>query len=205
MPDSPTEGTIGDEVPGTEGYPEVAEAVPVDTEEYPESDKEDPWPLDLERYMDPKEVARRRMLATDQPIAHDGKGGWAVEISSGRAVWITGETQWEVMAREPGTPRDEPGLTDVPRQGGPPKSPASTLGLPAQGSDLPDALAYEKKRSKSRVQIGLKLTLEQGEDLVRAADLFGVPRTTLARLLVVRGAREILGGASGGHSEGGSP
>jgi hypothetical protein len=40
--------------------------------------------------------------------------------------------------------------------------------------------------------MGLKLAPAQAADLDRAAELFGVSRTTLARMLVMRGAREIV-------------
>ena len=168
---------------------------PVDTPGYPNDDSEDPngseatagdqatsgHPLDLRRFLEPRVAAKQ--LASDQPIAHDGKAGWAVERSTGRAIWIGGTPQWEVMNRRPGAPRDEPGLTDFPADGG----------LPAAAPG-DAALADEARRSRrKRVQIGLKLSLEEGEELEAAAELFGVRRTTLARLLVVRGAREILG------------
>jgi hypothetical protein len=82
----------------------------------------------------------------------------------------------------PGAVRDEPGLTDLPANGGLP-DPA-----PSPGTIRRHAAESERKR----VQIGLKLSRLEADDLDEAAELFGVRRTTLARLLVVRGAREIL-------------
>jgi len=145
----------------------------------------DEWIFDYERFMDPREVAKQRLLTADQPIAHDGKGGWAVDRSTGTAEWMGGEMQWDVMMREPYSKRDEPGLVDVPEHGGLP-SPAPPDGEIARMSD---------NEARRRVQIGLKLSLDQADELGRAAELFGVTRTTLARLLVVRGAREIVGRA----------
>jgi hypothetical protein len=141
-------------------------------------------PLDLERFLEPSDAAK--LMASDQPVAHDGKAGWAVERSTGKAIWIDGEMQYEVMNRMPGARRDEPGLTDFPEHGGLP-TPA-----PADAELRSDACGARHKR----VQIGLKLSFEQAEDLEAAAELFGVARTTLARLLVVRGVREILGRAT---------
>ncbi|CAN5220087.1 hypothetical protein BH24ACT23_BH24ACT23_09950 [soil metagenome] len=177
---SPDDRSCGDS--GSAGYS-------ADTGGYPILDSEgvvpgspEAWELDLECFQDPREVVRLRLFTSDQPIAHDGKAGWAVERETGKAVWIDGEPQLEVMTRSPGAPRDEPGLTDLPAHGGLPE-PADTRELAAPLSDADD---------RRRVQIGLKLTLAQGRELDAAAEVFGVRRTTLARLLVVRGVREIL-------------
>jgi hypothetical protein len=86
----------------------------------------------------------------------------------------------------PGAVRDEPGLTDLPAHGGLPD--------PAPGDG---ELVDRAEGMRKRVQIGLKLSLEQAEELEEAAEMFGVSRTTLARMLVVRGAREIVGRARG--------
>jgi hypothetical protein len=184
---------------GTHGYP-------ADTPGYPEDKPEEDHPsgsgppaaaadldvdpataeqLDLERFLHPREAAR--LIASDQPIAHEGKAGWAVERSTQRAIWIGGITQWDVLERRPGAPRDEPGLTDLPEHGGLPE--------PAP-ADEELARGVSESRRK-RVQIGLKLTYEQADELDDAAELFGVSRTTLARLLVVRGAREIVARTKG--------
>ena len=109
--------------------------------------------MDLDRFLHPRDAAR--LIASDQPIAHEGKAGWAVERATQRAIWIGGSPQWDVLERA-----------------------ASESG-------------------RKRVQIGLKLSYEQADELEDAAELFGVSRTTLARLLVVRGAREIVERAKG--------
>ena len=143
--------------------------------------------------MNPREVVRLRLLASDQPIAHDGKAGWAVELATQNAVWLPGETQWEVMARGPGAPRDEPGLSDVPEHGG---LPAHERVVEMETAEL----EYEAWRKTRRIQVNLKLAVEQAEMLDEAAELFGASRTTLARMLVVRGAREIVGRAPDGEA-----
>jgi hypothetical protein len=169
---------------GSPGYP-------ADTRGYPDRESEDlfatdePWELDLERFLEPREAAR--MISSDQPIAHEGKAGWAVERSTQRAIWIGGATQWDVLGREPGAPRDEPGLTDLPADGG--------FGSPAPAPETIRRHASEVDRK--RVQVGLKLSLAQAAELDEAAELFGATRTTLARILVVRGAREIVARAKG--------
>ncbi len=94
----------------------------------------DEWIFDYERFMNPREVAKQRLLTADQPIAHDGKGGWAVDRSTGTAEWMGGEMQWDVMMREPYSKRDEPGLVDIPEHGGLP-SPAPPDGEIARMSD----------------------------------------------------------------------
>jgi hypothetical protein len=126
-------------------------------------------------------------MTADQPIAHDGKAGWAVERDTGRAIWLSGTPQYEVMSRSPRAVRDEPGLTDLPAHGGLPD--------PAPGAAELEREASDAKRK--RVQIGLKLSLPQADELEEAAHRYGVSRTTLARMLVVRGAREILDRAKG--------
>lgn len=176
---------------GTAGYPERENEQC--EESRPLADISEPF-IDLDRFIEPREVARLRLISSDQPIAHDGKAGWAVERMTMNAVWIAGEGQWEVMARSPQAPRDEPGLTDVPEHGG----------LPVPWSSRPPTPAdveYEARRKARRVQVGLKLTPEQAEILDAAAALFGASRTTLARLLVVRGAREIVAKAPVASSE----
>jgi hypothetical protein len=168
---------------GTQGYP-------ADTPGYPDEDWDEvrsdrPADLDLERYLEPREAAK--LLPSDQPVAHEGKAGWAVERETGRAIWISGEMQFDVLNRLPGAVRDEPGLTDVPRHGG----------LPDTAVDDEELRSEERRGRRRRVQIGLKLTPDQASDLEGAAELYGVTRTTLARLLVVRGIREILDRAQG--------
>ena len=164
-----------DREPGSPGYP-------TDTPGYPDSASTDPLPreFDAERFLSPREALK--LIPPDQPVAHDGKAGWGVERATGRAIWISGAPQYDVLNRMPGVLRDEPGLTDFPAHGGLP-APA-----PADGELRSEA---DRERRK-RVQIGLKLSFDQAEDLEAAAELFGVTRTTMARLLVVRGAREIL-------------
>jgi hypothetical protein len=103
-------------------------------------------------------------------------------------------SQWDVLERHPGAPRDEPGLTDVPRFGG----------LPEQVVDDAELRGAAAEAQRKRVQIGLKLSHEQADELDDAAERFGVSRTTLARLLVVRGAREIVERAKGSGGEGDS-
>ena len=166
---------------GTQGYPPDTRGYPdEDLEDSRETAGEEAWELDLERFLEPREAAK--LIASDQPVAHEGKAGWAVERSTQRAVWISGETQWDVIAREPGTPRDEPGLTDLPAHGG------FGEAAPAEGA----IRRHVAEASRKRVQLGLKLSRSQAAELDAAAELFGVPRTTLARMLVVRGAREIV-------------
>ena len=167
-PGYPNENLEGLHDPGAEG--ESAD------EDYAES-----HPIDLERFLEPREAAK--LMAPDQPVAHDGKAGWAVERTSGRAIWISGTPQYDVMGRLPGVPRDEPGLTDFPEHGG----------LPMPAPPAAELKSEARRERRKRVQIGLKLSFDQAEELEAAAELFGVTRTTLARLLVVRGAREILG------------
>lgn len=172
---------------GTQGYPNDEEepqaSVPQPAEDHSAGDP------DPSIYLSPREAAR--LMTPDQPVAHAGKAGWAVERATGRAVEMAGEIQWDVLMREPGAPRDEPGLTDVPGHGG----------LPAPGSADKAAHSMEPRRRK-RAQIGLKLSLEQADLLNEAAAMFGVSRSTLARMLVVRGAREIVAaGASAKDSE----
>ena len=136
--------------------------------------------LDPERFLAPRDSAK--LIPSDQPVAHDGKEGWAVERATGRARWLSGSPQTEVMMRQPGAIRDEPGLTDFPVQGGLPDPAPATAEL--------RATAAESRRK--RVQIGLKLTPVQATELDDAAAALGITRTTLARVLVVRGAREIV-------------
>jgi hypothetical protein len=166
---------------GTQGYPSG-------TRGYPDRDPErcDRAPddldqgIDITRFLPPREAAR--FLPSDQPVAHDGKAGWALERGTRRAIWLPGEIQYDVLNRLPGAPRDEPGLTDVPAHGGLPD--------PAPSEDA--LRSHAREADRKRVQIGLKLTTSQAADLERAAELFGMTRTTMARLLVVRGASEIL-------------
>ena len=169
----------------TPGYPNADSepSLPVpsaDDDEDEDEDEEVPYDLDLEIHLPPREAAK--YFASSQPVAHDGKAGWAVVRADGRAVWIGGETQFDVMMRGYGAPRDEPGLTDLPAGGGlpDPAPPVAALEADAAGA-----------RAR-RVQINLKLAPGDAAELERAAELFGVPRTTLARILVNRGAREIL-------------
>lgn len=182
-----TEQASPNDEAGTPGYPVDTPGYPV-----PETEAAVPAPSDaggdrfhLKRFLEPREAAK--LVLSDQPIAHEGKAGWAVERATGRAVWLSGERQYDVMARSPGAVRDEPGLSDVPAHGGLP-SPA-----PADTELERDTSGSRRKR----VQIGLKLSFEQADELEEAAELFGVSRTTLARLLVVRGAREIVDRAKG--------
>lgn len=192
-----TESGLPNHEVGTPGYPPDTRGYPNQDSERPSvpaspgrnerEDKEEQEgtenavpALDLERFLKPREAAK--LMAADQPVAHDGKAGWAVERATGRAIWIPGTPQYEVMARNPGARRDEPGLTDFPEHGG----------LPTPAPDSEELRSEARRERRKRVQIGLKLSLDQAEDLEAAAELFGVTRTTLARLLVVRGAREIL-------------
>ena len=85
---------------------------PADTPGYPNDETEDLESFDLERFLEPREAAK--LMTADQPIAHDGKAGWAVERETGRAIWLSGTPQYEVMSRSPRAVRDEPGLTDLP-------------------------------------------------------------------------------------------
>ena len=168
---------------GTRGYP-------ADTPGYPDEEPDalssgDPEELDLERYLEPREAAKH--FPSDQPVAHEGKAGWAVERGTGRAIWIGGEMQFDVLNRLPGAVRDEPGLTDVPHHGG----------LPDPRVDHEELRDEERRGRRRRVQIGLKLTPDQANDLEEAAAVYNLTRTTLARLLVVRGVREILARAQG--------
>lgn len=175
--------------PDTPGYPDEDVEAAAETPSEPERGPDPPegagggemvQGVDVTRFLPPRDAVR--WSASDQPIAHDGKAGWAVERATGKAVWLSGEPQYDVMNRPFGALRDEPGLTHVPAHGGLPE-PAPTHEVLASST---------KEARRKRVQIGLKLTRSQAAELEQAAELFGVTRTTLARLLVVRGACEIV-------------
>lgn len=194
--DESTESNPPKDFGGTPEYLADTQGPPADTAGYPEketehgahddavNEPETEWHLDLDIYLEPREVADRKLVANNWAIAHDGKEGWAYNRKTGKLDYIKGEPQWDVVARDPYEPRDEPGLTDLPAEGGLPSHVAAeTVTGEAGLSDL---------RERRRVQIGLKLSRDQAAELEQAAELFGLKRTAMARLLVVRGAREIV-------------
>ena len=80
-------------------------------------------------------------------------------------------------------------MTDFPQHGGLPE--------PAPADDTVVRETRPRRGRGSDAQIGIRLSIEQAEELEEAAEMFGVARTTLARMLIVRGAREIVERARG--------
>jgi hypothetical protein len=189
--DHRSDTTSSSEETGTHGYPKGTPGYPNGENEDGARGADDPSDagvaasdpsggIDLDRFLPPREAVK--LFTSDQPIAHDGKAGWAVERATQRAIWLSGTPQYDVMTRSPGAPRDEPGLSDFPAHGGLPESAPSEAAIRKEANEA----------ARKRVQIGLKLSPAEASELEEAADAFGVTRTTLARMLVVRGAREIV-------------
>lgn len=144
-----------------------------------------PSQADPALYLPPKETAA--MVPARIPVAHDGRAGVAADRATGRLVDLPGEIQWEVLALgDFVTRRIEPAFTDSPAHGGLPDP-----------SVIAQGVNGVVERERRRVQIGLKLSPADARLLDEAACCVGVTRTTLARMLVVTGAREIAARAPG--------
>jgi hypothetical protein len=127
---------------------------------------------DPDVYLDPEEAAK--LVPSVYPIAHAGKGGFAIERDTGRAVYVSGEIQWDVL-----------------RDGRRPRSSVPTPRI-ADGSDRPMPRRPPRHPDVRSEQINIRLNRADREAVRRAARLYGVALTTLCRILIQRGVTAIL-------------
>jgi hypothetical protein len=127
---------------------------------------------DPEVYLEPDEAAK--LVPSVYPLAHAGKGGFAVERATGRAVYVSGEIQWDVL-----------------RDGRRPRSSVPTPRI-ADGRDRPMPRRPPRHPDVRSEQINIRLNRADREAVRRAARLYGVAPTTLCRILIQRGVTAIL-------------
>lgn len=147
--------------------------------------QERPSGWDPEVHIDPEEARERLGVTHGVPVAGPGLAGMAIERRTGKMLHVGGRVQWEVLA--------EPLLGPTADQ-----QRWSNDAADRAAQDLAeDAEALREEvgrapRGRRPWQVNVRLDDREREVVDSAARLCGVPRTTLARVLLLRGSEAIL-------------
>jgi hypothetical protein len=163
---------------GTDGYPDGTDGYPDGTDGYPVSDhRTDGYPACTDGHL----------------VSDEGPGAdpwadlfaWTSEEYPSTEAFI--DRILEERAKLQGEPID--------------RRPPPTLPAPSPpGAELADLPRPQGRPSAAR-QVGIKLTHADYELLAEAAELYGVAPSTLARMLVRRGAHAVVARGDGSGSD----